>query len=456
MTIAMLIVEDDEGLRSSLEKSFRKRGHEVFGVSTLTEASRQLRDRKIDLLLLDIRLPDGSGLDFLAQVRELDGEVTIIMMTAFPEVKAAVRAMREGARDFIIKPFELEELHLTVERAVEVRQLRQNVQRLEQERRSRADVTGFLGESPAINQVREEVRKVAETDIPLLIVGETGTGKELVAESVHRGSPRSSAPLVTANCSAFSEQILESELFGHEKGAFTDAKGARAGLFEMADGGSLFLDEVSEMRPGLQAKLLRVIEGHPFRRVGGQREVRTNVRVISATNRDLQARIRSGAFREDLYFRLNAFQITVPPLRVRGSDIVLLARFFLQRSTATLRKGPQSLAPQAEETLLSYAWPGNVRELRNVIERAAILCEASGEIRVEHLPRELQASAFVARRAGAAKAMGTMPTLGEIERRYMEHVLDTVSGNLSEAARILGIARNTLKAKLASIEAKDR
>ncbi len=455
MTITMLIVEDDEGLRSSLEKSFRKRGHEVFGVSTLTEASQQLRDRKIDLLLLDIRLPDGSGLDFLAQVRELDGEITVIMMTAFPEVKAAVRAMREGARDFIIKPFELEELHLTVERAVEVRQLRQNVQRLERERRSRDDVTGILGESPAINQVREEVRKVAETDIPLLIVGETGTGKELIAESVHRGSPRSSAPLVTVNCSAFSEQILESELFGHEKGAFTDAKGARAGLFEMADGGSLFLDEVSEMRPGLQAKLLRVIEGHPFRRVGGQREVRTNVRVISATNRDLQDRIRSGAFREDLYFRLNAFQITVPALRARGSDIVLLARFFLQRSTGTLRKGPQRLAPQAEETLLSYAWPGNVRELRNVMERAAILCEAGGEIRVEHLPRELQASAFVSRRTGAAKAPGAMPSLGEIERRYMEHVLDTVKGNLSEAARILGIARNTLKAKLVSMEAKD-
>lgn len=283
----------------------------------------------------------------------------------------------------------------------------------------------------------------------MLVVGETGTGKELVADAIHRLSPRCSGPLVKVNCSAVSEQLLESELFGHEKGAFTDARQARAGLFEMSDHGTLLLDEISEMKPSLQAKLLRVVEGQPFRRVGGEREISANVRLIASTNRDLPARIRSGDFREDLYFRLKVFQIDVPPLRARDTDVALLARFFLQRSAATLRKGAIRLTPPAEEVLLAYDWPGNVRELRNVMERAAILCEA-GEVGVEHLPGELQASVFV--RHHGARGSGAMPSLSEIERRYLAHVVETVGGNLSEAARILGIARNTLKAKLGDIQ----
>ncbi len=447
MRMTTLIVEDDEGLRSSLKKSLDRRGHEVLGASMLSEANRLLHERKIDLVLLDIRLPDGSGLDFLASVRDLDEETLVIVMTAFPEVKTAVRAMKEGARDFIVKPFELDELHLTVQRAVEARGLRRDVRRLERESRRREDVSEILGESPIIQRVRDETCLVAEADTPVLIVGETGTGKELVADSLHRLSSRSKGSLIKVNCSAFSEQILESELFGHEKGAFTDAKEARAGLFEMADGGSLLLDEVSEMKPGLQAKLLRIVEGQPFRRVGGRREIRTNVRVIAATNRDLRKSIRSGSFRQDLYYRLNAFQITVPPLRTRGADVVLLGRFFLQRSAAALRKGAMRLTPQAEEILLSYEWPGNVRELRNVMERAVILSK-TGEIAPEQLPADFQTSAFV--RQHAPKGSGAMPSLEEIERRYAEHVVDAVDGNMSEAARILGIARNTLKAKLRS------
>ncbi len=447
MRITTLIVEDDEGLRGSLEKSLARRGHEVLGASMLSEAGRMLHQRKIDLVLLDIRLPDGSGLDFLGKARDLDEEILVIVMTAFPEVKTAVRAMKLGARDFIVKPFELEELHLTVERAIEGRELRRDVRRLQRETAAFGDTTEILGESPAIERVRDETRLVAEADMPVLVVGETGTGKELVADLIHRLSFRCDGPLIKVNCSAFSEQILESELFGHEKGAFTDAKEARAGLFEMCDGGSLFLDEISEMRPGLQAKLLRVVEGQAFRRVGGRREIQTNVRVIAATNRDLQARIRSGSFREDLYYRLNAFQITVPPLRARGTDMVLLARFFLQRSATALRKGTLHLTPQAEEILLAYEWPGNVRELRNVVERAAILCK-TGEIAGKHLPGDFQVSAFLRRHA--AKGSGVMPSLAQIERRYVEHVVERADGNLSEAARILGIARNTLKARIRS------
>ncbi|MAG92738.1 MAG: hypothetical protein CMJ48_03160 [Planctomycetaceae bacterium] len=447
MKINTLIVEDDTGLRESLDKSFTRRGHRVQAASTIEKGLSALSQQKFDVVLLDIQLPDGSGLDVLESVRDLDEEISVIMMTAFPEIKTAVRAMQGGARDFILKPFELAELHLTVERAIEDRDLRRNVRRLERERERlrQDDITEILGESQAIEHTREQICMVASADTPLLVVGETGTGKELIADSTHQLSPRSKGPLVKVNCSAFSEQILESELFGHEKGAFTDAREARSGLFEMADGGTLFLDEISEMKPALQAKLLRVVEGQPFYRVGGRREVRTNVRVIAATNRDLRETIQEGLFREDLYFRLNAFQITVPPLRTRGNDVVLLAEVFLSRSAGALRKGSITLSPEAEQILLGHEWLGNVRELRNVMERAAIVCQ-DDVIRVEHLPGELQTSAFV--RHAAAKGSGAMPPLAEIERRYMLHVLENVDGNVSEAARVLGVARNTLKSRL--------
>ena len=449
MKVAILIVEDDEGLRSSLEKSLVRRGHEALSTSTVSEASHLLQRRRIDLILLDLRLSDGSGFELLARARDLDEEIAVIVMTAFPDVKIAVRAMKEGALDFIVKPFELEDLHLTVQRVIEGRELRRQVQRFEHERERRGDFLEIFGESSAIEQVRSQIRKVAAADSPVLVVGETGTGKELVADAIHRLSSRFSGPLVKVNCSAFSEQLLESELFGHEKGAFTDASRARAGLFEMSDGGSLLLDEISEMKPALQAKLLRVVEGQPFRRVGGQREIRANVRVIASTNRDLPARVRAGSFREDLYFRLKVFQIDVPPLRIRGADVVLLARYFLQRSVAALRKGAARLTPPAEETLLAYDWPGNVRELRNVMERAAILCETE-EVGMEHLPGELQASTFV--RHHATRGSGATPSLSEIECRYVAHVVEKAGGNLSEAARILGITRNTLKAKLGDLQ----
>ena len=445
MKSTMLIVEDDKGLLPSLERSFTRRGYEVIGASTVSQATNVLRQRGVDLVLLDIQLPDGSGLDVLTLTRNLDNETVVVMMTAFPEVKTAVLAMKRGASDFVIKPFDLEELHLTVERAMETRRLRRNVHLLKREKQVRDETTEMLGKSSVIKQVQELIGKVAKTDVPVLVTGETGTGKELVADAIHRLSLRSVGPMVKVNCSAFSEQLLESELFGHEKGAFTDAKETRIGLFEMANGGTLMLDEISEMKLGLQTKLLRVAERQPFRRVGGQRDVQTNVRIIAATNRDLSSCVRSGSFREDLFYRLNTFQICVPLLRDRGSDIVLLARFFLQRSASALRKGPIRLASGVEELLLTYGWPGNVRELRNVMERAAILCE-TGEITVAHLPSEMQTAAFVNKQA--SKGSGTVPSLNEIEHRYVLHVVQSTRGNLSEAARMLGISRNTLKAKL--------
>lgn len=444
MKITMLIVEDDEGLRPSLEKSFSRKGYEVHGVSTMKAAVSFLKRRRIDLILLDLQLPDGSGLDVLAFERGLDKETPVIIITAFPDVKTAVNAMKKGASDFIIKPFELEELHLTVARALETVTLRRDVRRLKREQEQISGITEILGESPAIEHVRDLIRNVASTKAPVLVSGETGTGKELVADAIHSLSPRSSEPMVKVNCSAFSEQLLESELFGHEKGAFTDAKEARKGIFEMANGGTLLLDEISEMKLGLQAKLLRVIEGKSFRRVGGNRNIWIDVRIIATTNRDLATLIQSGTFREDMFFRLNTFKIDVPPLRSRGTDVILLAEHFLQTSASALRKAPIRLTSSVKETLVTYEWPGNVRELRNMMERAAILSQ-SDEVELAHLPKEARSSAFVNKQIYTG--LEITPSLREIEQRYIAEVVQNVGGNLTEAARVLGISRNTLKSK---------
>lgn len=444
MNIVMLIVEDDEGIRQSLEKSFVRKGYETLGASSVSEACRILLERKVDTVLLDMRLPDGSGLEVLSVAREVDKEIDVIMMTAFPEVTTAVRALKEGARDYIVKPFELEGLQRNVERTVEARRLRQTVRHLEREKGNRKETSQLLGVSPAIEKVQALIQKVARNDTAVLIMGETGTGKEIAANAIHALSPRRDNPLVKVNCSTFSEHLLDSELFGHEKGAFTDAKEARAGLFEMVDGGTLFLDEITEMKPGLQAKLLRVLEGEPFRRVGGQREIQTDVRILSATNRNLKELTLSGEFREDLYYRLDVFRIEMPLLKDRGDDVLLLARFFLDQFAEKMLKGKITLSKPAEALLMAYSWRGNIRELRNMMERATILCEQD-EIGPEHLPGELHSSAFIAR--AASNASGKMPSLVEIEHSYIAHVLECVGGNLSEASRILGIARNTLRAK---------
>lgn len=442
----MLVVDDDEGLRPSIELSLGRRGFDVVGAATVAEARELLRERHVALALLDINLPDGSGLDILKAARETDPEIAVVMMTAYPELKTAIRAMREGASDYIVKPFELEDLHMTVDRAFELRSLRRDVERLKRERRVGDSTAPIFGDSLPIRAMREQITKVAPTDAPVLVLGETGTGKELVADAIHAHSERKDGPLVKVNCSTFSEALLESELFGHVRGAFTDAKQAREGLFEMADGGTLFLDEISEMKLELQTKLLRVVEGRQsFRRVGGSREIRTNVRLVAATNRDLEARVRRGDFREDLYFRLNVFPISVPPLRSRGDDIVLLARRFALEAGEALRKGPITLSESAEEYLLAYSWPGNVRELKNLMERGAILADGP-QIDVAHLPAELQSSAFI--RRSAPTEPSSMPALADIERKYVEFVCESVGGNLSRAARILGIARNTLKSKI--------
>ncbi len=447
MSLSMLIVEDDDGLRPSLVESFSRRGYDVLEARSVAEALPIVRGQSLAVVLLDIHLPDGLGLEILRELRSVDDDAVVILMTAFPEIKTAIAAIQEGASDFVVKPFELTELQLAVDRTIEIRALRRQVRRLGRERKAVEGPHTILGESAAILKLRSEIAKVAETDAPVLIVGPTGVGKELVADAIHAQSPRSKAPLIKVNCSAISEHLLESELFGHEKGAFTDAREGREGLFEMADGGTLFLDEVSEMKPELQAKLLRVVEGHPFRRIGGKREIQTDVRILAATNRDLQESIRATTFRQDLYFRLNVFSITVPPVRDRGEDVILLAEAFLERFASTLRKGPMTISADAKTLLLRHDWPGNVRELKNLVERAAILADAN-EVTPEVLPRELSTAGFL--RTQQPGAVSHIAPLSEVERRYIEMVLEFTGGNLSQAARALGVARNTLKAKLGS------
>jgi DNA-binding NtrC family response regulator len=442
--LATLIVEDDEAFRYTLERSLRARGHDVRAVGTVAEARAFLPEQRIDVAVIDMRLPDGSGLEVVKAALEVDPEVLAIVISGVSDVKAAVRAIKHGAAEYVVKPFDLDDLHLVVQRSVEARATRRRLRQLERERQGREPVADFLGTSPAIEQVRGAIQRVAPLDTPVLVLGETGTGKELVADSLHRLSPRAKGPFIKTNFSALSEQLVESELFGHEKGSFTDAKDARPGLIEMAAGGTLLLDEIAETKLSLQSTLLRVLDGQPFRRVGGQREIRPDVRLVAATNRDLAARIRTGEFREDLYFRLNVFRIEVPPLRARGADVLLLARHFLKEAARTLRTRARRVSPAAEALLRAYPWPGNVRELRNIMERAAIVCDGD-EIDVGHIPKDLRTEGFF---HGIAKGTADLDTLAEMERRYVVHVVESSGGNLTEAARILGIARNTLKSKL--------
>ncbi|MBI4641470.1 MAG: sigma-54-dependent Fis family transcriptional regulator [Candidatus Tectomicrobia bacterium] len=446
MAVTILILEDDEGMRESLSDTFSRRGYEVFSAGTGAEGLTIFRHQKIDLVLLDLRLPDAHGLDLLKEFKAIDDEVSVIVITAYPDVQTAISAMKGGAFDYINKPFELEELKLLVGKALETRNLKSEVQRLQYRQRTQ---TGheIIGESEAIQRVRDLIVRVAQTPhTPILIQGESGVGKELVADAIHYNSQRAGKAIIKINCSAIPETLLESELFGYEKGAFTDARQAKTGLVELADGGSLFLDEISEMNPSLQPKLLRILEGQPFRKVGGTRDIRVDVRIIAASNRDLQMLVRKGLFREDLLYRLNVITILVPPLRERKDDILMLAYSFLEVLRTDLRKEVKTLSEETKELLLSYSWPGNIRELRNVLERAMIVAN-SETILPEYLPPEIREVTALNRYRPAPGDSSSL-TLETLERLHILQTLEEVGGNKSEAARKLGISRNTLKEKL--------
>jgi DNA-binding NtrC family response regulator len=442
----LLIVDDERSLRFSIGEWARDAGYAPLEAANSREALEAVREQGVDAVLLDLKLGDEDGLKVLKQLRETDPTLPVVMLTGHGSVEHAVRAIKIGAYDFMLKPPDLDHLGVVLERALEHARLRREVDHL---RAAAPSAQPIVGASESLSKTMHRLERAAKSGTSTVLVrGETGSGKELMARFLHSKSARAAGPFIELNCSAIPEQLLESELYGHERGAFTDAKRFRKGLFELADGGTLFLDEIGEMAPQLQAKLLRVLETRTFRRVGGHADITVDVRVVAATHRDLPKMVAEGRFREDLYFRLNVVPVEIPPLRERPEDVAVLAEHFVQRFCRELGRPAARLHPAALATMKAYAWPGNVRELRNVIERVVLL-EAEDEILAEHLPAEMsRAGGGTAAPSAEPFPAGVVRPFTEIEKMAIEHALGVCDGNKTRAATLLGISRQTLRTKL--------
>ena len=448
----ILVVDDERLIRWSLEQQLRREGYSVQAVETGTQALQRTQTDPPDLVLLDVRLPDADGVELLGRLRAADPECLVIMMTAHGGVDSAVRAMKLGAQDYISKPFDVEELKLTIRKALETRTLRRDVARFQVEAAQGSALDDLIGVSRAIADLKGLIERIAQSDATtVLLQGESGTGKDLVARVIHFASQRARAPFLAVNCVALPEHLLESELLGHERGAFTDARALKKGLFEQADGGTVYLDEIGDMRLDLQGKLLRLIEEKAFRRVGGLRDIKVDVRIIAATNRDLTKSLAAGEFRTDLYYRLKVFPLHLPPLRDRVEDVLPLVRHFIARFSREMRREPPGLHPETQARLLRYTWPGNVRELRNVLERAIILAPGN-VLDPEHLPMELCEEPASRADIAAKQASVSLPSEGlrleEVERDLVRQALDATEGNQVRAARLLGISRDALRNRM--------
>ena len=437
----ILIVDDEESFRQHLARLFLRKGYRVHDVPTAKEALKLVESEPFDVVLLDIVLPDRDGVEVLREIRERYPDLQVIMMTGNATVQNAIASMKLGAYDYLVKPFDLEELSILIERACDYTLLRREHRLLRRELDRHYRFEEFVARDEKTLAVLEMVNRVAPTDSTVLITGETGTGKELIARAIHQQSPRRNRPLVVVNCSAIPETLLESEMFGYEKGAFTGAVRDKSGLIDMANTGTLFLDEVGDLPPSIQIKLLRVIETGEFRPVGGTRIARADVRIIAATNRDLKKLMHEGRFREDLFYRLNVIHIHIPPLRERPKDIPALVEFFMQKACAKFGKCVREIDPAALQLLYRYSWPGNVRELENVIERAIIL-SGGARITPADLPLEL------VQQESEQPDESDGKSLESVEREHILRVLRETGGNKAQAARILGITKKTLYAKL--------
>jgi two-component system response regulator AtoC len=443
----ILVVDDDRDMREMVEEDLARRGHGVLTAADGAGALDLVRREEFDTVLTDLNMPGTGGIELCRTLQAERPDLPVVILTAFGSFDTAISALRAGAYDFVTKPVDLDLLALTLERAVRHRQLEQTLRRLQDEVRRSRRSGALLGESRAMREVQELIARIADLDSSVLITGESGTGKELVARALHDQSSRREGPFIAVNCAALPENLLESELFGHERGAFTDARSARRGLFLEASGGTLLLDEVGELPLPLQPKLLRVLEERRVRPVGGNRELPCDVRLIAATHRDLEEAIDRGTFREDLFYRLNVLTLELPPLRARGNDILILAQALVDEFAERFKKGVKSIAEPAAGRLLAYPWPGNVRELRNVIERAVALARHD-RLTAEDLPDRLrQPGAARSLPAGWVEGDALLP-LAEMEQLYLRHVLDSVGGNRSLAAKVLGIDRKTLYRKL--------
>ncbi|MDA0990702.1 MAG: sigma-54 dependent transcriptional regulator [Verrucomicrobia bacterium] len=442
----LLIVDDERGSRESLRAIF-DRDYRVTLADSARAATEQLSKERADLVLLDVMMPEKDGIAMLREVQDMYPDMPIIMVSASTSVQPVIEAIRFGATDFVTKPFDVESIRLTVARALKSNLLQRRVQVLEGDISKEYPIDGIIGESQSFRRALTDARKAAETDATILICGESGTGKELVARSIHAWSSRASDPFVAVHCASLSESLMESELFGHEKGAFTSADKQKPGRFDLAGSGSLFFDEVSEMTLATQVKLLRVLQEKEFMRVGGTRIIRTNARIIAATGKDLKGEVAASRFRDDLFYRLSVVPIYLPPLRDRQGDIPVLARYFLDHYKQGLQVKTQALAPETIDRMSAYAWPGNVRELRNIIERMLVLHGSSPMILPEHLPDEFAAQP----NATPTAALGTR-TLAEAvnayERQLIERALTETNGIQTQAAKILGTTRRILKYRM--------
>ena len=446
MKAKVLIVDDDTSMCELLAEGLMQHGYEVRWHASPHEALAQLAQRDFDVVLTDINMRDMSGLELCQKATEAHPELPVIVITAFGSMETAVQAIRAGAYDFITKPFDIDVVAIAIERAVKHGVLTREVQRLQKAVDESRRYDELLGASPAMKEVYDLLERVGESESTVLVSGESGTGKELVARALHRRSKRSAGPFVAINCAAMPEQLLESELFGHTKGAFTDARSARPGLFVQAKGGTIFLDEIGDMPVGLQPKLLRALQERTVRPVGGDTETPIDVRVVAASNRDLETAIEERKFREDLYYRINVIHVELPPLRARGADVILLATHYLQHFAVQSQKDVRSLDSEAAEKLSAYAWPGNVRELANCMERAVALTR-NESIGIADLPEKIRSY-----RTSHVLVAATDPTelvpMEEVEKRYILRVLEAVGGNKTLAAQVLGLDRKTLYRKL--------
>jgi two-component system response regulator HydG len=441
-----LVVDDDRDMCKMVKAHLERRGFEVCWYSSAQEALESLDKELFDVVLADLMMPTVDGLTLCKQVVEVQPDLPVIVITAFGSLETAVAALRAGAFDFVTKPIEMDLLFLAVDRAVKNAELRRQVSILSEAVKNRERYGDLLGKSTAIKRLFDQIERVSDSDASVLIVGESGTGKELVATELHKRGRRKHGSFVAINCSALPRELLESELFGHARGAFTDAKSPRKGLLLKSDGGTLFLDEIGELPLTLQPKLLRALEKRCFRPLGSDTEIRFDTRLITASNRDLEAALAEGSFRTDLYYRINVIQLEVPPLRKRGNDVLLLARHFVEYFAARAGKPMAGISEAAAAKLLEYEWPGNVRELRNAIERAIALARFS-QVALEDLPQKIRGYRRPTVPLEGLQAGHYYP-LAEIERRHILQVLEAVDGNKSMAARVLGLDRKTLYRKL--------
>ena len=441
----LLLVDDDKAHRTMLKAHLGKEGYQVVEADDGDVAVHLYKERKIDLVLLDLKMKRMGGMETLVALQEINPKVPIIMITAFSSVENAVEAMKQGAFDYVTKPVDVEGLSLTVRRALDFHELRQENAALKQKLEENFHFGAMIGSSQPMQELAETLALVAPSDATVLITGESGTGKELVAGAVHHNSLRKEGPFIKVNCAALQENLLESELFGHEKGAYTGATEQRKGRFELADNGTLFLDEIGDMALTTQAKILRVLQEGEFERLGGTKTLKVDVRLIAATNREIKHMVDEGSFRQDLYFRLSVVPLHLPPLRKRPMDIPALAGHFLKQYSEKNRKDIRNFQPEAMEALLAHQWPGNVRELENAIERAVILC-LDEQISLKHLPMQVRQAFEESTERPFAIKPGT--TLKEMEKELILSTLRESDGNRTRAAEILGITRQTLQNKL--------